>query len=187
MCCNGTLYTYVTVVSDDLPKLAKHPQLVLKIRSEQDTFDEPCTLHTGKGCSAYEDRPATCSRYQCELLRAVAADELTEVEAMLIIKEARALVDNVKEYVAFEPGLPIAVTTWDAAPDGVDEEARLAWERTVYHLGKHFLGTVREQVEPPKEPVPASGSAAFAEAPAPERPRVKRVSPPDSARAQKEG
>ena len=117
------------------------------------------------------------------------ADELTEVEAMLIIKEGRALVDNIKEYVAFEPGLPIAVTTWDAAPEGVDEEARRAWERTIYHLGKHFLGTVREQVDPPKEPVHASGSAAFTEPPEPpmpERPRGKRATPADT-RAQKEG
>lgn len=147
LCCNGTFYNYVTTVPDDVPKLRKYPQLILKVRNEQETFDEPCVLHDGKGCTAYEDRPATCSRYYCKLLRSVARDELTEDEAMLIIKEARALTENVQEYVAFEPGLPMAVSTWDEPPEGMDAEARLAWERTLYHLGKYFLGTVCEEVE----------------------------------------
>jgi hypothetical protein len=176
MCCNGTLYNYVTVVPDDLPKLEKYPQLQLKIRNEQATFDEPCVLHTGKGCSAYDDRPATCSRYMCTLLRAVEDEEVTEEEALLLIKEGRALVDNVKEYVAFEPGLPIAVSTWDAPPEGIPEEARLAWERTVHHLGKHFLGTVVEEVEVPAELAHPAASPSFGDPMVPERPRVSRAS-----------
>ncbi len=140
MCCNGTLYNYVTLEPDDLPKLLKYKQLQLKVRSEQETFDEPCVLHTGTGCSAYADRPATCARYVCGVLRAVAKDELTEDEARLIIEEGKALVENVKEYVTFEPGMPMAVSTWEAPPEGIEEEARLAWVRTQHHLNKHFLG-----------------------------------------------
>ena len=147
LCCDGTFYTYVTTVPDDLPKLRNYPRLVLKIRDDQETFDEPCALHDGKGCTAYQDRPATCSGYFCKVLRAVARDDLTEDEARLLIKEARALVENVREYIAFEPDQPIAVSTWDEPPEGIDEGARLAWERTAYHLGKYFLGTVREEVE----------------------------------------
>lgn len=168
MCCNGTLFNYVTLVADDLPKLEKYPQLNLKIRSEQATFDEPCVLHTGKGCSAYEDRPGTCERYVCGVLRSVAKDEITEDEGLLLIKEGKALVERVKEFVAFEPGLPIAVSTWDAAPEGISEEAKFAWERTAYHMGKHFLGTVKEEVEPSTQAASPSGS--------PERAKVTRAS-----------
>lgn len=177
LCCNGTLYNYVTTVPDDVPKLQKYPQLVLKVRNEQETFDEPCVLHDGRGCTAYVDRPATCSQYLCKLLRSVGRNERTEEEALLIIKEARALVENVQEYIAFEPGLPIAVSTWDVPPAGTDEEARLAWERTVYHLGKYFLGTVREEVELPKEPEVrvVVDASAYPEPPPPARPRVERA------------
>lgn len=151
MCCNGTLFNYVTLVPDDMPKLAKYPQLKLKERNGQETFDEPCVLHTGKGCSAYDDRPATCSRYVCGVLRAVAKDELTELEAVNLIKEGRALVDNVKELVIFEAGMPIAVSTWEAAPEEFDEEARFAWDRTAYHLKKYFLNMGNEEVDPDLE------------------------------------
>jgi uncharacterized protein len=168
MCCNGTLFNYVTLVPDDLPKLEKYKQLNLKVRNEQATFDEPCVLHNGKNCSAYEDRPATCERYVCGVLRGVAKDELTEDEAVLLIKEGKALVERVKEFVAFEPGMPIAVSTWDAAPEGISAEAKFAWDRTAYHMGKHFLGTVKEEVEPSLQAAPPSSS--------PERARVTRAS-----------
>lgn len=167
MCCNGTLFNYVTLVPDDLPKLAKYPQLVLKVRNEQETFDEPCVLHTGTGCSAYDDRPATCERYVCGVLRAVGKDELSEQEGLLVIREGKALVEQVKEHVAFEPGMPIAVSTWDAAPEEATPEAKLAWERAAWHLGRWFLGTVKED-EPVLVPVHPEGS--------PKRSRVTRAS-----------
>ena len=159
---------HVTLVPDELAKLEKYTQLKLKTRSEQDTFDEPCVLHTGTHCSAYDDRPGTCERYVCGVLRAVGKEEMTEDEALLVIKEGRALVDHVKEFVAFEPGMPIAVSTWDAAPEGISAEARFAWDQTAYHLGKFFLGTVKEEVEPALQTAPPSGS--------PERAKVTRAS-----------
>lgn len=109
------------------------------MRGGQETFDEACVLHTGTGCSAYADRPATCVRYSCGVLRAVARDELTEHQARLVIEEGKALLENVKEYIAFEPGMPIAVSTWEAPPEGIEEAARLAWVRAQRHLCKHFL------------------------------------------------
>jgi Fe-S-cluster containining protein len=172
MCCNGTLFNYVTLVPDDLPKLAKYPQLKLIVRNEQETFDEGCVLHTGTGCGAYEDRPDTCKRYVCNVLRGVQREELTEEEAVLIIKEGKALVEIVKEYVAFEPGRPMAVSSWDAPPEGIAEDARLAWDRTAWHLGKHFLGTVVDEVDPSTLPTATGlGSPAFSET---ERQNAKR-------------
>lgn len=157
MCCNGTLFNYVTLMPDDLPRLAKYEQLVLKVRNGQDTFDEPCVLHTGKGCSAYDDRPATCSRYVCGVLRAVERDELTELEAVLVIKEARALVENLRALVTFEAGMPMAISTWeDTAPDELPEEAQIAWSRVLRHVRKHFLATGADQVTPPLNAAPAA-------------------------------
>lgn len=164
MCCNGTLFNYVTLVPDDLPKLKKYPQLRFKDRNGQGSFGEPCVLHSGSGCSAYDDRPATCSRYVCGVLVSVAKDELTELEAVDVIKEARALVDNVKELIPFAPGEPLAVSTWEAAPDGVSEEAKLAWDRTVQHVQKYLLKT-----HPPAKPAVALTTAVSAVVEASER------------------
>lgn len=165
LCCDGTLYNYVSLVPDDLPPLAKYPQLALKVRDHQETFDLGCALHTGTGCSAYADRPSTCSRYVCGVLRAVARDELTEHEAVLVIEEAVALTANVKEYVAFEPGMPMAVSTWDAPPEGIEEDARLAWVRAARHLFKHFLGAEFPEPDaaaPEAEPPPGAGAIVTA-------------------------
>ena len=145
MCCTGTLFNYVTLVPDDLPALEKYPQLKLKVRSEQATFDEPCVLHTGTGCGAYEDRPGTCSRYRCHVLIDVEKGKLTETAALALITEGRALVDDVKKKVRFEPGMPLAISMWEGPPEGLTPEGRRAWEQVSAHLGRHFLGTVKDE------------------------------------------
>ncbi|MBL8937222.1 MAG: hypothetical protein JNM69_21865 [Archangium sp.] len=176
MCCNGTLFNSVTLMPDDMTKLGKYPQLRFKERNGQGTFGEPCVLHTGKGCSAYDDRPATCSRYVCGVLQMVAKDELTELEAVDVIKEGRALVDNVKELVPFAPGEPLAVSTWEAAPEAFSDEAKLAWERTAYHLQKYFLQTLEPEV-------PATDVRPVAEGGVTTGKRVERAHAPPRARA----
>lgn len=162
MCCNGTLFNYVALTDADLPALAKYPQLKIKIRNDRPTFDEACVLHTGSGCSAYDDRPDTCRRYVCEVVRGVSDERLTEQEAVAIIAEGRALVDNIQEYVAFEPGMPLSVSTWDDPPEDLEEDARLAWMRAFNHLHKHFLLAIDD--EPATTPG-AGGSVSVADKP----------------------
>lgn len=142
MCCDGTLYSYVTLIDDDeVAALKAHdPNLEILMRSERLTFDQPCRLHDGTGCTAYKARPDTCSRYFCALLRKVALDELTAYEALTIIEEARALVENVKEYTFFEPGRPMAASTWESLSPTAGKASRLAWERALRWLRTHFLG-----------------------------------------------
>lgn len=177
MCCNGTLFNYVTLVPDDMAKLEKYPKLRFKERNGQGTFGEPCVLHTGKGCSAYDDRPATCSRYVCGVLLLVAKDELTELEAVNVIREGRALVDNVKELIPFAPGEPLAVSTWEAAPEEFSDEAKLAWERTAYHLQKYFLQTLKPDLPAADDLRPvAEGGVTTGK-------RVERAHAPPRARA----
>lgn len=142
MCCDGTLYLYVALTDEDILRLKKHQQVKLTGKHEHPSFAVPCAFHDGKGCGVYADRPDACRRYFCGLLRAVERDELTDDEALLVIEEAHALVEIVKEYVAFEPGMPLAVSTWEDPPDEVQGEARVAWERALRFLRKHFLGPV---------------------------------------------
>jgi Fe-S-cluster containining protein len=141
MCCDGTLYSYVTLIDDDeVNALKAHdPNLAILMRGERLTFDQPCRQHNGKGCTAYASRPDTCSRYFCMLLRKVALDEVTPFEALAIIQEARALIENVKEYAHFEPGEPIAASTWETYSPGASRDSRVAWERALRWVRIHFL------------------------------------------------
>ena len=61
------------------------------------------------------------------VLRTAISEE--EQEGLLLIREGKLLVEQVKEHVAFEPGMPIAVSTWDAPPEEATPEAKIAWER----------------------------------------------------------
>lgn len=138
MCCNGTLYLHVTLTDDDVQRLEKHP-LTLETRDEQPAIIEPCLFHDGKACTVYCDRPDSCRRYLCELLRAGERDEITDVESLLIIEEAKALVEIVKEHVVFEAGKPLAVSVWSEPPIDAPAESRLAWTRVLQYLRRHFL------------------------------------------------
>jgi len=77
-------------------------------------------------------------------------------------------VDNVKELIPFDPELPLAVSTWEEAPEELSDEAKRAWDRTAYHLKKHFLSMLNEEVD-----TPAAGGTATG---------PQRVPDPDAAR-----
>lgn len=140
LCCNGTLYTHVTLTDDEVLELKKHPELLIEVRDHQPSFSQGCTQHDGKGCRIYSDRPGSCARYYCAVATAVKADELSLPEGMAIVEEAQALVMNAREYVYPPPGKPLAVATWEAAPPGLSDDGKLAWERAKAHLVRHFLG-----------------------------------------------
>lgn len=159
MCCNGTLFNYVTLTDDEVPALEKYPQVQIKVRNHQPTFDEACVLHTGTGCSVYEIRPDTCRRYICEVVRDVRDGRLGETEAVAVIATGRALVDEMKSLIAFEPGMPLVISSWNGPPEGLSDAARASWLGARNHLHTHFLPPMDEP--PAKKVEPVSDTTRF--------------------------
>jgi len=148
LCCDGTLFTTVTLVGGDLPRPEPRSRLSLFVRDELASFHLPCPLHTGHSCSVYDDRPSSCARYRCDLLKAVENETLTVGEAKLLVAEAHALLRRLRRRVTFEANTPLAISTWNEPPSGLSAAAKTAWCGAVNHLREHFLSSLLEASRP---------------------------------------
>jgi len=61
------------------------------------TIKMPCTAYANCACSIYPDRPHVCRQFQCRLLRRFKANQITEGDALDVIRKAIGLRDKVKE------------------------------------------------------------------------------------------
>jgi hypothetical protein len=71
----------------------------IEIVSDQNnvpTIKQPCNAHKNHLCSVYSERPHSCRSYQCKLLQQFKRNEVTQTEALAIIREAVACRDEVK-------------------------------------------------------------------------------------------
>jgi hypothetical protein len=58
---------------------------------------------------------------------------------MELVREARALVAELRALVHFEPGKPLAASTWEGVPFGLSPEEAAAWRRASWHLEQHLV------------------------------------------------
>lgn len=95
LCCDGTLFSYVEIESDD-----NDAALALDIQ----TVGEPgprilkqhCPAHKNCSCTIYQNRPNTCRNFQCALLKRFNKHRISQAEALKIIRDAVKLRDEVK-------------------------------------------------------------------------------------------
>jgi hypothetical protein len=120
--------------------LKKYPELALTVRNYQPALLQSCSQHSQAGCGIYLDRPSACSRYHCALAQDLLDGEISLPEALAVVQEAKALVENATEYAPPPPGQPVAIATWEATPPGLSPEGALAWERAKEWVNRHSLG-----------------------------------------------
>lgn len=107
ICCDGTLYGSVVIEPDEhervrrvgLPVLANQdgPELLMR---------QPCVALTGVLCSVYQDRPASCARYECALRKNVAAGAPL-ADALATVGRMHELLGIIRAGFACEPGASI--------------------------------------------------------------------------------
>ena len=81
LCCNGAMYTYITVSRFEAKKL---PKLSIKMRDNKIRMDLPCPYLESGSCSVYTERPKRCRTYTCRLLDKVISGETSFVQAKQI-------------------------------------------------------------------------------------------------------
>lgn len=133
LCCDGTIFTEVTLVDVDEqpPLLAIRAEITQ--RRDQYFLGQPCAASTPTGCAIYDERPALCRTYKCDLLRRRDIGEVTSGAAAAIIAATITQRDVVMTRV--RPLLPVGkpvgfaeLITLDeltTPADLVDEVARL--------------------------------------------------------------
>lgn len=57
-------------------------------------FSLPCPLYRESGCTTYADRPSTCRKYKCDLLRNYLVGTINLEQALPIILRVRELLDE---------------------------------------------------------------------------------------------
>ncbi len=89
LCCDGTLFTWVRVEPEELPRLARVRLPVVLHEDERAALGQPCVALEGTRCAVYADRPGACAAYECLLVAALRDREIREDEALSTIREVR--------------------------------------------------------------------------------------------------
>jgi hypothetical protein len=69
LCCNGALFEHVPLEDGESSRLASLGAEPRKVGS-RDVLPQPCACLVETRCTIYPDRPRTCSRFECDMLRA---------------------------------------------------------------------------------------------------------------------
>lgn len=93
MCCDGTLFDRAPLKANEVEPARASVLKVLQTPDGGHALAQPCAALKTAGCSIYEQRPAACRRYECPLLRALADDEVTELEAIELVARVRTAAD----------------------------------------------------------------------------------------------
>ena len=119
LCCDGTIFTEVTLVDvDEQPPLIAVRAEITQ-RRDQFFLGQPCAASTPAGCSIYEERPALCRTYKCDLLRRRDIGEITTSAAATIVVATTTQRDIVM--ARLRPLLPVGKPVGFAELGALDE------------------------------------------------------------------
>ena len=97
ICCNGVLFHKVRLLpSDSTSELTAHG-LRLKHKRGEKFCLQPCPAYQESHCTIYEQRPERCRLFECQQLRRVATEEISEKEALNKIQEVLGRIARINE------------------------------------------------------------------------------------------
>jgi Fe-S-cluster containining protein len=102
ICCDGTLFSSVSLDAPGLVTAREHHLPVLETADEC-KLELPCPALRGVLCEIYEERPECCADFACELLIRVDERGLSFADAREIIETTRALRAQVTAAVGEAP------------------------------------------------------------------------------------
>jgi hypothetical protein len=96
-CCDGTLFSSVTVcASDDIDSLANAGIRIVPHDAER-VFSQPCVAHNGRSCKVYGARPSNCHEFRCKLLRDLESGAVDWSLALKRVSQVFALKEEIRE------------------------------------------------------------------------------------------
>jgi Fe-S-cluster containining protein len=99
MCCDGTLFHIVRMQPSDSVSALNVLGLKLKKKKGQNCIEQPCPMLKQQQCSIYAGRPERCRLFECELLKRLANESITEANAAITISEARRQVTEILDLI----------------------------------------------------------------------------------------
>jgi hypothetical protein len=102
ICCDGTLFSSVTLEDADVPAVRQHRLPMLETQSSYE-LELPCAALRGVLCEIYDERPETCADFACELLIRVDERRMSFAKARGIIAKTRAARSRVDAFIGETP------------------------------------------------------------------------------------
>jgi Fe-S-cluster containining protein len=100
LCCNGVLFHTVRMQGADSPGELSALGLKLKRKKGARYLLQPCPAHQNGCCSIYEQRPERCRLFACRQLLKMTDRQISEVEALAKIQEAKQRVARLEILLA---------------------------------------------------------------------------------------
>ena len=112
-CCDGTMFASVPLEAADLLAPLQARGIEIQTNETKHSFMQPCSAYAGSCCQIYADRPSTCRKFRCELLKKYASGTRSWEEAQQTIGRALALRGAMREELArvVPDGKQMSVTT----------------------------------------------------------------------------
>jgi Fe-S-cluster containining protein len=94
LCCSGAIFDHADLQPGEIDPIVALGATLYPGMKPRMAF--PCTLLCGKACTVYEQRPAACREYRCQLLIHHKRGGLSDSDAMQLITQALDLVGVVE-------------------------------------------------------------------------------------------
>lgn len=134
MCCDGNLFTQVPLAADEPVRLRARGLVVIAREDGSPALRQRCAALVDRCCTVYEERPGGCRRYVCMLHAALAADEVSLPEALVIVAQAQTLLAAADRVL---PAGPAAVMQRARQALGEGDVAECV-HTARRHLARHF-------------------------------------------------
>lgn len=86
LCCDGTIFDYVPITADESVRLLHRLPVIGDRNGRGLHIEQRCVALGVRGCDVYVDRPRSCARFRCKLLRRVEAGETPLADALATIE-----------------------------------------------------------------------------------------------------
>lgn len=105
LCCTGHLFIWVKLRPAELDPAETLGLRVFRDDPTQRGFGQPCLLWQEK-CTIYTSKhyPKACQAYNCKLLKELSAETVTLPDALAVIEQARALIQELETILSIQPG-----------------------------------------------------------------------------------
>jgi uncharacterized protein len=140
ICCSDAMFLYAPLKEGDRERL--HRTAYPREMIGEHSLPLPCPMLAGTRCTIYADRPNICRSFRCEVLKAAEQGTMPVQTAFTHVREARALLAQLRDVMPEGVSLPKARERWslDAGKplDRAAAAAQLAFYAFNRYIDRHF-------------------------------------------------
>ena len=143
LCCDGTLFAYVTVPAEDAKALRARDAALEARKDGTFRLGQPCRALEARSCTLYAVRPGPCRSYACMLAKALEEGELSLDAALATVDGAHQKLAALGEALgAPAAGSPVPAVRASRRGEGaaLSEAAEQRWQDAREFLRRHFVG-----------------------------------------------